>query len=570
MWKASDNDYSGYFPSMPNNTGFDFGQAPGLPYGAEWNFCLPTLQDPRQLPPEMTTSPEHFTEIVAAAIQNGYPEHEIESGIASSGWSNQHLLDKINGTVMGFPVIFYAVARNDLSIIRLIVRYGGNVNSSCGNPPVPLLAFAIIHSKTIEWDTTEMLAALLSLGADASVLPNAFYTPFYEALPGAGPDETDLGDMSDLKLQWCKPPDVRSKLAEVLNITQRYHLHQASRLPKPTERQKQVARRNGSENLFGVPYFMIGQRAAVQMLQKHLLHYMLMPRKDPLVLVFAGPSGHGKTELARRLGAILSLDLHVSDCSIVSRENELFGARAEYCGGLSGAPLNNILARNSGKRCIVFLDEFEKTNQGVWNSLLLPFGNGQYEDRRSKKLIDCTNTIWILATNALDWFIVNHCDDNPEIFDDEDNPKKEEILKELVEEMEGHFINNFSAPVAGRVSAFIPFVPFSPAETYVGIHKYLLQLAADVRQPVNESLTAGNIKLIFKFDIALCKTLAKNYTSDLGVRCLKKAVKDRVGVPLSQVYLDTEEPMRDGGPMEEFEVIAVKDKISVKRVLSIL
>jgi ATP-dependent Clp protease ATP-binding subunit ClpA len=89
-----------------------------------------------------------------------------------------------------------------------------------------------------------------------------------------------------------------------------------------------------------------------------------------------GPSGHGKTELARRLGSLLSLELHVSDCSIVSRESELFGPRKPFVGADEGSPLNNFLARKSGQKCIVFLDEFERASSDIWNALLIPFDRG--------------------------------------------------------------------------------------------------------------------------------------------------------------------------------------------------
>jgi ATP-dependent Clp protease ATP-binding subunit ClpA len=93
--------------------------------------------------------------------------------------------------------------------------------------------------------------------------------------------------------------------------------------------------------------------------------------------MIVGPSGHGKTELARRLGALLSLQLHVSDCTIASRENELFGPKKPYVGADEGFPLNNFLAANNGKKCIVFLDEFEKTTADIWNALLIPFDRGK-------------------------------------------------------------------------------------------------------------------------------------------------------------------------------------------------
>ncbi|KAI1382556.1 uncharacterized protein F4822DRAFT_435458 [Hypoxylon trugodes] len=51
---------------------------------------------------------------------------------------------------------------------------------------------------------------------------------------------------------------------------------------------------------------------------------------------------------------------------------------------------------------VVFIDEFEKTSQEIHNTLLIPFEEGRYEDRRTRRPIDCSKTIWILATNKLD------------------------------------------------------------------------------------------------------------------------------------------------------------------------
>jgi ATP-dependent Clp protease ATP-binding subunit ClpA len=117
--------------------------------------------------------------------------------------------------------------------------------------------------------------------------------------------------------------------------------------------------------------------AAKTLLDK-LLSHLTVPSKKPLVLVFAGPSGHGKTELARRLGSLLSLELEVVDCTIFNREIELFGPRQPYVGWDKGSRLNNFLANNHEKRCIVFLDEFEKTNSDIHKTLLLPFDNGKF------------------------------------------------------------------------------------------------------------------------------------------------------------------------------------------------
>lgn len=159
-----------------------------------------------------------------------------------------------------------------------------------------------------------------------------------------------------------------------------------------------------------------------------------MPIKSPLVLMFAGPSGHGKTELARKLGDLLSLEMINVDCTSKSDEREMFGARSPYYGCGNGSPLNNFLARLAGTRSLVFLDEFEKTTSVVHQTLLLPFQTGEYEDRRSKGTVDCSQVIWVLATNAFDETIQGFCKGHEEVlFDAKKGTQATKLVKGLTQ-----------------------------------------------------------------------------------------------------------------------------------------
>jgi ATP-dependent Clp protease ATP-binding subunit ClpA len=109
----------------------------------------------------------------------------------------------------------------------------------------------------------------------------------------------------------------------------------------------------------------------------------------------------------------------------MNRETDLFGPWAPYIGSEKGSLLNNHLANHSGKRGIVFLDEFEKTTKDVRAALLLPLDDGKsldvfmyirlinigwYCDRRNGHHVDCTKIIWVFATNAVDDKIVEFSD----------------------------------------------------------------------------------------------------------------------------------------------------------------
>jgi ATP-dependent Clp protease ATP-binding subunit ClpA len=76
----------------------------------------------------------------------------------------------------------------------------------------------------------------------------------------------------------------------------------------------------------------------------------------------------------------------------------------------------------------------------------LIFSPGEYQDRRKSNdnKIDCSQTIWILATNALDPTISAFCQQNEQaIFHDEDETKKEELMKSLAKELRADSLNCF-------------------------------------------------------------------------------------------------------------------------------
>ncbi|KAL8896878.1 MAG: hypothetical protein Q9207_007493 [Kuettlingeria erythrocarpa] len=378
----------------------------------------------------------------------------------------------------------------------------------------------------------------------------------------------------------------------------------ASLLPRNTQRHKQVAEAFSLTPLFEIPYQIIGQRLAAKTVQEWLMSHALHHIDMPLVLLFTGPSGHGKTELAKRMGELLSLPLVKIECTHLRFETDLFGAQAPYQGHQTGSVVNNFLTEWTGQKAVVFLDEFDKMDHDVYKSLLLLFDEGKedsfaflllcfrcetwntfctsapkwlftsltvlasrfqslhpayfldmlthrilgfYMDRRpAGKTLDCTKIIWILASNQGEELIQKFWDDNLA-----DKPEHHQLmvpLAPLQQSLERSFHSTLGAPLTGRLSAIIPFMPFSPEERAVTTYKFMRKLFEESRKPINvqEKQLARRIFLNFVDDGALASHIAqKYYFAELGARSLLKGVNMQILHKLTSAFLQNGSEVTD-------------------------
>lgn len=234
------------------------------------------------------------------------------------------------------------------------------------------------------------------------------------------------------------------------------------------------------------------------------------------------------------------------------------GPKFPYYGHMEGSPLNNHLAQHSGDRSIVFLDEFEKTYEEVRNALLLVLDSGIYRDRRNGKALDCTKTIWVLATNHGQELIVKFY--NQFMRDQTEEVRAKAPFDRLDRTLKEAFTLEMGAPMTGRFSLIVPFLPFSRGEQAVVTHKFLLDFADEMRQPIDldAKRLLGHIHVHIHNDGQLSEHLAEmGYEEELGARSLHRVVEEQVQGRLVERHLegDTEITTETNkGPLQKYGV----------------
>ena len=246
------------------------------------------------------------------------------------------------------------------------------------------------------------------------------------------------------------------------------------------------------------------------------------------------------------MGQLLSLDIHVVDCTEMRHETDIFGPKAPYQGWERGSSLNNFLADHASKRAVVFLDEFEKTTAEVHKAMLLPFDNGQYVDRRDRKRVDCSKIIWILAANLGEEVIGRYWSTNIEGHNEEHQTHVNfDNLSSMLEKV---MIKTFGAPLTGRLSYIVPFLPFTNLEKAVATYKFMREFRNEIHKPIDVQGKLFPRRLILEYheDGQLAQHLAqRGYVHELGARSLQKVVHRQIKQKLAHAFLREETKIRD-------------------------
>ena len=268
----------------------------------------------------------------------------------------------------------------------------------------------------------------------------------------------------------------------------------------------------------------IGQDEAVQAVSDAVLRAragLQDPARPIASFIFLGPTGVGKTELARALARQLFDDeramirIDMSEYMEKFSVSRLIGAPPGYVGYEEGGQLTEAVRRRP--YAVVLFDEIEKAHGDVFNILLQILEDGRITDSQGR-LINFKNTIIIMTSNLGSSMIL------------ESGNKDEELLKsELMKELRRHFRPEF----LNRIDETLVFKQLSKDE--------LRQIARIQVEKLASRLLEHGITL--KVDDEACSFIAESgYDPDFGARPLKRAVIRLLETPLSYRIISGEIP----------------------------
>jgi ATP-dependent Clp protease ATP-binding subunit ClpA len=308
-------------------------------------------------------------------------------------------------------------------------------------------------------------------------------------------------------------PDKRKKIIDVEDVEE--IVAKMARIPPKSVSKSDTERlRNLAGDLKRVVF---GQDDAIDQLAaaiKLARAGLREPMKPIGSYLFAGPTGVGKTEVAKQLAVMLGVEMIRFDMSEYMERHtvsRLIGAPPGYVGYDQGGLLTDAIDQHP--HAVLLLDEIEKAHPEIFNILLQVMDNGQLTDTNGKK-IDFRNVIMIMTTNA-------GAADAARFQIGFAGGKKSDETDQAIKRM-------FSPEFRNRLDATVMFGGLTPEIIDRVVEKFILQLEA---QLADRGVT-------FDVDADATRWLAKRgFDEEMGARPLARVIQEHVKKPIADEIL---------------------------------
>ncbi len=265
------------------------------------------------------------------------------------------------------------------------------------------------------------------------------------------------------------------------------------------------------------------------------------PNKPIGSYLFAGPTGVGKTEVAKQLGFALGVELVRFDMSEYMERHtvsRLIGAPPGYVGFDQGGLLTDAIDQNP--HCVLLFDEIEKAHSEIYNILLQVMDNGQLTDTNGRK-VDFRNVIIIMTTNA-------GASDAAQFAIGFAGGKKSD-------ETEAAIKRTFTPEFRNRLDATIHFAGLSTAIIGRIVEKFVLQLEAQL----------ADRNVTFELSDAATRWIAeRGFDEEMGARPLARVIQEEIKKPLADEILFGS--LKNGGIVKVLVDKGDKSKLSFEYI----
>lgn len=273
------------------------------------------------------------------------------------------------------------------------------------------------------------------------------------------------------------------------------------------------------------------------------------PKRPIGSFLFLGPTGVGKTELARSLAEAIFGDesamirFDMSEYMEKHTVSRMLGAPPGYIGYDEGGLLTNAVRRKP--YAVILLDEIEKAHPDIFNILLQVLDDGRLTDSQGRT-VDFKNTVIIMTSNAGAFKLQPQKTNTMGFTVNEDKQIKQNAKKIVMDEVKRQFKPEF----LNRIDEIIIFEPLTDKE--------LTQIVTLLLNDVQKRLAEMDIELIIKDEVK--SYLLKHGTDTIyGARPLKRAVQRYLQDPLAEQLLQ-----KNIKSMQKIIVDCVEDKLTFK------